>query len=147
MEKNKTSKTIGIYHLIFGALGILYLVYMVFALNIVSSKELILYGVFIFLCILLAISGYAILLKHKWGIYLAILLQLLQIFNFSLMGFEYEFCSGIDLSIYLTELKIDFNFLYVEFSLMINSIEEEYVSVNIIPIIITGFLVNLLRKQ
>lgn len=147
MEGIKTFKSLGIYHLVFGALSILYLVYMVFTLNIVSSKELILYGVFIFLSILLAISGYAIMLKHKWGIYLAILLQLLQIFNFSLMGFEYEFCSGIDLSIYLTELKIDFNFLYVEFSLIINSIEEDYLAVNMIPIVITGFLVNLMRKQ
>jgi hypothetical protein len=101
---------------------------------------------FIVLFILLGVAGYLLLEDKKYGSKLSIVLQSIQIVQFSILGFQFKFGAGcgiiVGLKNELMNLTVNFIPIYAEANWEINHGNDFYLYINIVPI----FIIYLLSK-
>lgn len=134
MKKNK--KLIGVYELLFGAIGVILAILSIDPNNSIKLQFSI-FSLLIFGSILIA--GILLLNEKKIGIPLSNILQSLQIVSFNIFGVKYIFCCGSKFNIDLVNLEIDFALLMNEFVVGLN-VPNDFFGVNLIPIFILVIL-------
>jgi len=102
--------------------------------------------VFILLYLIMILAGISLFLERKNGRTLSIFIQILQLVQFSLGGFQFKFGAGMALFVgfkdVITKFNINFLPLYAESSWAIND-KELYLYVNLIAILIIRYLITI----
>lgn len=148
---DKKIKALGIYQIVGGIIGIILIIYFAGKASILNIPILKITFLFLALYSFSTYSGFLLLNKnYTKGFNLSILNQVLQIISFSVLGFTFQYASGIYLSFGLnltTDTLITYNSGLTAFNYKINSDPEvSAFSINIIALILINFLFNLKEK-
>lgn len=142
MKNNAFFKIIGTYQFLSGLGGI---VLTVLSLDFQNNIKLT-FGFFtLSLFSLVLYAGIMLYRTTKAGIKFSIFIQFLQIFNFNIFGLKYIFCSGSKLTILFPSVDIDYALIMEQVILALNSNSENFISVNLVALILFVGLLNNFR--
>lgn len=140
-----TKKIISIYQIlgsIYGFYGVLSLLYEIDY----NTINILIFSPFLILYLILFIAGILLYRNDKHGKKLSIIIQSLQIIQFSILGVAFKFGAGIGFIIgfknTVSKLYLNFIPLYAESSWYIND-KETVVLINFVPIFLIYKLVHI----
>lgn len=148
---DKQIKALGIYQIVGGIIGVILIMYFAGKASIFNISILKITLLFLALYSFSIYCGFLLLNKnYTTGFNLSIFNQALQIISFSVLGFTFQYASGIYLSFGLnltTDTLITYNSGLTAFNYKINSDPEVAAfSLNIIALILINFFFNLKEK-
>jgi len=145
-----TLKIIGWVQIIGGITGLLLVCHSLLQTEIINGPTLLIFLIGLSLFIFSVYAGNILLSKinKKRGIVLTVINQILQLFQWSMLGYSFNYSSGIELMIGLKAHSVNFNFGLVlsTFSMSINSSSQFYFKINLIPILAIIVLVNIFSE-
>lgn len=143
-------KLIGIYQIIGGVIGLgimIWLFTMVLPVSFMVATILIIS----LLSFLFSIAcGLGLVFKKSWAKDLSLVLQLVQIINFSLFGYSFKFISGLGILLnfdftHSTQVKLEASEPWFSFT-NLSDPNEMIISVNLAAILMAFFILDLKRK-
>lgn len=148
---SKKLKIIAIYELLGGALGFLLTLWLMIATllqlfqnNYTQVQKVLLFTIITFaLCIyaFIAYAGYRLYTGQKDGLTYSIIVNLLQIPQFSFFGFTYLVTSGLELSLKLASAGLKMNaYIGSKWNIFINPGDAFYIGVNVVALVIVCIL-------
>lgn len=144
-------KYIGWYQLLGGVLGFGLTIWLIIKTDLMSGLTVLIMLLALGLYVYSVYCGTLLIKNKRNGIKLTIINQILQIFYVSLFGVTYQYYSGVHLSFgidYTTDFLLKFDFSLSGFDLSYDPKGENViVMINIVPIILIGFLEKLKIKN
>lgn len=144
MEEKEKLKYIGWYQILGGLLGNGLIIWTILTNQVLSNGQVLAILGAILLFSFSIYSGILLSKYMKGGIKLSLIDQLLQIINFSLLGYSYSYFSGLNFSVgvdYTNDLLLKAEYTFSGFRFSTNEGEEQIcLLINIVPIIIIGML-------
>jgi len=152
MKKTETQiKILGIYQIAGGVLGLLF-TFIFFSKLFFGNKSVL--TIILSSILLFSFSVYCgfLLLTKKYdkGLNLSIINQIIQVISFSVLGYTFEFCSGIFLKFGLdltSDTLLTYNFGLTTWNLKLNSDPSlTKISINILALMLINLIFNIKEK-
>ena len=143
-------KLIGIYQIIGGLIGLGIMIWLITMVLPVSFMVAIILFVSLSSFLFSITCGLGLVFKKSWAIDLSLVLQLLQIINFTLFGYSFKFISGLGILLNVdftnsTQFKLKASEPWFSFT-NLSDPNEMIIGVNLAAILIAFFIIDLKRK-